>query len=216
MRSTTMPSLLLDRLKFDMAAQAETLVGLPVEFAHSHEKDILDFFHEYLTRNSQIQRLGLEVELKMLLAKKNITLSVIVDSGKYSGFLRGKVSVGRETWNPDIEGRLGVFFSKGTEIFSEVNFYPGPIEFKFNLGIGRRIGPNLYVAAGRNFVDDLNRAWISYYLTEDVILSWERNVAEDLRKNNEGSITFKAHDYFSFEVVSDLHTDVWVRLTANL
>ncbi len=214
-RSTTIPTLLLDRLKFDMAAKAEALVGLPVEFMRAHEAEIIDFFKEYLATNSQMQRLGLEVDVKMTLVKRNVTLTVVAESVKYSGFLKGKVGIGKEKRNPDIEGHLGVFL-KRTEFFSEVNFYPGPVEFKFNLGLGWRIGDRIYAAAGRNFVDDLNRIWVNYYLTEDIILAWKKNVVEDPDEKDEGSITFKAHDYFSFEVVTDFNTDVWAQLTANL
>ncbi|MFA6448413.1 MAG: hypothetical protein WCX65_03005 [bacterium] len=215
-RSATMPSLLIERLKYDMVAQAETLIGLPVEFARANEQDIIDSFYEYLQENSQVDRLGLEVEIKPVFVKKNVILTVMAESKKYSGFLRGKVSIGREVQNPDVEGHLGVFMRKNTEFFSEINFLPGPIDFQFNLGIGQRIGPHLYVAAGRNFVDGLDRMWANYYLTEDIILSWEKNVYDQEKRYDEASIKFKAHDYFSFDLTSDLRHDVWVRFVTNL
>lgn len=216
-RSTTMPSLLLERLKFDLATHAEFLIGLPIEFALAHEKDIIDYFYDYVESNSQANRLGLEIEVKPVLNERNFTIKVRAESEKYSGFLRGKVSVGKETRNPDIEGHLGLFVRKGTEIFSEINFLPGPIELQFNLGVGQRLGgSSIYVAAGRDFVDNINRIWLNYYLTEDVVFSWEKNVVNIEKERIEGSVTFKAHDFFSVDLVTDFHTDVWVRFVANL
>lgn len=214
-RSTTFPSILLERLKFDMAVQAETLVGLPVEFARSHEKDINNSFYEYLKDNSQAQKFGLDIDIKPQYSKRTV-LSVKAESVKYSGFLRGKVSLGKENRNPDIEGHLGTFALKKNEVFTELNFLPGPIEFQMNLGVGRRIGPHFYVAAGRNFIDGLNRVWLNYYLSEDIIISWEKNVVDIDSEKNEGSLTFKAHDFFSFDITTDFRTDVWLRLVANL
>ncbi len=214
-RSTTFPSILLERLKFDMAVQAESLVGLPVEFARSHEKEINDLFYNYLSENSQARKFGLKIDIKPQYSRRTV-LSVKAESAKYSGFLRGKVSLGKENRNPDIEGHLGLFVRKGPEIFTELNFLPGPIEFQMNFGVGRRIGPHFYAAAGRNFIDGLNRVWLNYYLSEDIIVSWKKNVVDIDNEKNEGIVTFKAHDFFSFDLATDFRTDVWLRFVANL
>ncbi len=214
-RSTTLPSLFLERLKIDLSAHADFLLGLPIEFVKANEEEVKTSFDSYLRDNSQANRLGLTIEIKPLIAKRTI-ISVLAESEKYSGFLRGKVSIGEEDRNPDIEGHLGLFPYKRTEVFGEVNFLPGPIEFQMDFGIGHKFGKHFYAAAGRNVVDGLNRAWVNYYLTEDIIFSWERNVTEKKEDRNEGSVTFRAHDFFSFGLVTDFQQDVWVRLVTNL
>jgi hypothetical protein len=215
-RSTTMPSLLLERLKFDLAAQGDVLIGLPIVFAIARQDDIVNYFREYIQSNSQAHRLGLTLEVKPIITERYTQIRIKAESDKYSGFLRGKVSVGKENRNPDVEGHLGLFVREGTEVFSEVNFFPGPIDLQFNMGIGQRLGPKLYVAGGRNFVDDLNRIWIDYYVNEDIFFSWEKNVVDVDKEKTEGSVTFKAHDFFSIDLVTDFHTKTWVRFVTNL
>lgn len=213
-RSTTIPALALERIKFNVAAQADLLVGLPIEFAREEKEYLIDTFHLSLQQNSFGRKLRLKYEIKASMQSRTV-VSVIAESMKYSGFARAKVGLGQEDRNPDIEAHLGFFPIDDTEIFSEINFFPGPIDLQFNMGLGRRIG-NLYVAGGRNFIDGINRIWINYYLTEDIVASWEKNVVDIEDEDIEGSMTFKAHDFFSFQLVTNFQKDIWVQFTVNL
>jgi hypothetical protein len=69
---------------------------------------------------------------------------------------------------------------------------------------------------GRNVVDGINRIWLNAYLSEDIIVSWEKGVVKNNRQHIEGSITLKAHEFFSFSVTTDFKTDVWLGVNANL
>jgi len=213
-RSTTMPSLLLDRLKFDLAAHSEFIVGLPIVFAERYEREIVDYFFSYLATNSQTDKFGLRYDIKPTFGK-NTVIRTLAESEKYSAFARAKVSVDREQRNPDIEGHFGFFAGPKTELFLESNFLPGPLDIQMSAGAGRRFG-NFYAAGGWNFVDDLGRAWLDWFITEDIIISYEKNVSDIIDERNEGSVKFKAHDYFSFDVVTDFNTKVWLRIVANL
>jgi hypothetical protein len=213
-RSTTMPSLLLDRLKFDLASHSEFIVGLPIVFAERYEREIIDYFFNYLATNSQTDKFGLRYDIKPTFGK-NTVIKTLAESEKYSAFARAKVSVDREQKNPDIEGHFGFFAGPKTEFFLESNFLPGPLDIQMSAGAGRRFG-NFYAAGGWNFVDDLGRVWLDWFITEDIIISYEKNVSEIRDERNEGSVKFKAHDYFSFDVVTDFNTKVWLRIVANL
>ncbi len=213
-RSTTVPSLALERIKFNVAAHADLLIGLPVVFAKEEEASILETFHQALQDNSFGRKLRLRYEIKATMQSRTV-LSVIAESEKYSGFARVKVGFGQEDRNPDIEAHLGFFPVDDTEIFSEINFFPGPIDLQFNLGIGRRLG-NFYAAGGRNFIDGLNRIWLNYYITEDIVAAWEKNVVDIENEKIEGSLTFKAHDFFSFQLVTNFQEDIWIQFTVNL
>jgi hypothetical protein len=85
-----------------------------------------------------------------------------------------------------------------------------------NLGIGRRFGSHLYAGAGRDLKEGLNRVWSTYAINPVFLMSWESGVTQAKKERNEGSITYRAHEYFSVELVTDFRTDVWLRFVANL
>lgn len=214
-RSATIPSLALERLKYDAATHADLLVGLPLGFAEKRHDLIAREITTHLENSDLAQTLRLGVTPRLMIERR-ARLVLIVESVRYSGFLRAKIALGREENNPDVEGHMGIFLIKNFEAFTEFNFQPGPVEFQTDVGVGWRLSPFLYAAMGRNVTDGLNRIWIDAYLSEDVIISWEKGVSENRKKDIEGSVKFKAHEFFSFDVVSDFNTDIWLRFNANL
>jgi hypothetical protein len=214
-RSNTIPSLLLDTLKFKLGSEAELLLGLPVEFARRKEAVLMREITRALEESDQKRRYFLTFQVYLTIGRQTNVL-VQAESARYSGFLRGRVSLGKTDRNPDFEGHYGLFVRPGTELFTEVNFFPGPIEMQANLGFGHRFSKDLYIAAGRNFTDGLNRMWVTYIVSPSIQLSWERGVEETKKKLYEGAITYRAHEYFSIELVTDFRTDVWLRFVANL
>lgn len=214
-RSTTIPSLLLDDLKMRLSTQSEFMLGLPVEFARRKEAVLMRELTRVLEQTGHKKRLYLNYDVHLSIGRQTRVV-VQAESTRFSGFLRGKVSLGKTARNPDVEGHYGIFVSPGTEIFSEVNFFPGPVEMQTNLGLGHRFAESFYLAAGRNVNEGLNRVWVSYQVSPDIILSWEKGVVEEKKEWIEGSVTYRAHEYFSVELVTDFRTDVWLRFVANL
>ena len=215
MRSNTIPSLALEQIKYDAASRSDLLIGLPIGFAESKKGVIADRIRQNLEQSRLANTLGLEMNLDLHIAKRARVL-MLVNSRRYSGFLRGKISVGEETHNPDIEAHLGFFTYENIEIFSEFNFYPGPISLDANLGVGWRFNDVLFAGTGIETIEGMRRIWLSLNISEDVIIAWEKGVSEDPKKDIEGSITLRAHEFFSFDLVSDFNTDVWLRFNANL
>lgn len=214
-RSNTIPAMALERLKYDTAARTDLLIGLPVQFVQAKKDAITDELNSYMAQNPLSRKLFLTLITKIQVGRTS-RISIIAESTQYSGFVRGKVNLGKEERNPDIEAHAGYFIIPRLELFTEFNFFPGPIELQANIGVGYKINPKVYAAAGRNFIDGINRIWLYTYLSEDVILSWEKGVVEEKRKSIEGSITFKAHEFYSFSLTTDFRTDMWVGIIANL
>lgn len=214
-RSATIPSLTLERLKYEAAARADLIVGLPLVFAESRRDLISAEIASHLesTHLAQVLRLGITPRLTL---SSRSRLVLLVESSRYSGFLRAKINVGKERGDTDVEAHAGVFLFNDVEVFTEFNFDPGPISLESNFGVGWRPSKFFYAAAGRNFTEGINRIWLDGYLSEDVIISWEKGVSQDKKRDIEGSVKFKAHEFFSFDIVSDFNTDVWVRFNANL
>jgi len=213
-RSTTMPSLALERIKFDMARYTDFLLGVPLEFAAEHEDFIIKEYRRILAGNVFAGKLDLDFQIKIMFQPHTV-VKVVAESRKYKGFARAKGSLGKEDRNPDVEGHLGIYPLKDIEMFAEFNFLPGPVNLQFDLGIGRRFG-NFEIGAGRNVTDGIDRIWMNCNLTEDIIASWEKGVVENKNEEIEASITLRAHDFFSIELVSDLEKDFWLRFVANL
>lgn len=214
-RSRTIPTLALERMKYAVAAETDVLLGLPVEFAAIHTENLTKEALERFGNTGISKSLELVFQVN-LVPGKVAAVAVRAESKRYRGFVKGKVSIGREERDPDIEGHIGVFLGPGVETFLEVNFFPGPPDMQANLGIGLRLGENIFAAVGNNFIDGVHRTWIEYYPTDDITLAFEKGVDEDLDDKSEGSITFQLFDFYALELVSDLHHDIWVRIVANL
>lgn len=215
MRSRTMPSIAIERLKFDMAGRVDLLLGLPIVFVQENEGFIVGELNSYISALDFSGKLHLDFGIRLIIYKQQAVVNVVAESRLYSGFARLKVSIGEEFRNPDLEGHMGIFPVKNVELFTEFNFLPGPIDLQFNVGAGQRLG-NFYIAGGRNVLDGYNRMWGIWNLSEDIILSWEKNVVADPAKDVEGAIMFRAHEFFSIELVTDFNKDIWVRFNANL
>ncbi len=214
-RSVTLPSLMIEQFKFDLASKSDYLIGLPIIFAKEEEPAIRQQFLKFIEENSSARRLGASKYYVRLYLQKKATVSYTVNSTKYHGFARVKFSIGKEENNPDAEAHLGIFLGKRNELFTEINLFPGPLDLQFNIGIGEHFG-NIYIAGGRNLIDGLDRFWATYTITEDISISIEKNVVEDDRHDTEGSISFKAHDFYSIDLVTDFEDTTWLRFNANL
>lgn len=215
MRSNTIPALALEQLKYDAAVRADLLIGLPLNFARARQNLIHDDIIRYLQQSRAAQMLRLDIEMKLQLQPR-ARLVFVANSQRFNGFLRAKLSLGKEDANPDVEGHIGVVAVENIEIFTEFNVLPGPIEVDVDFGVGRRFGHFLFAGTGIEVTEGDRRIWLDAYLTEDLIISWEKGVSEDPKRDIEGSIKFRAHDFFSFDIVSDFNTDIWLRFNTNL
>ncbi|MEW5945973.1 MAG: hypothetical protein AB1742_07215 [bacterium] len=214
-RSHTIPAMALERLKYSVAGEADMLLGLPVEFAREQTGDIVSAALERFAETTTSKTLKLDYQVT-LQAGRSTAVGIRVESRRFRGFARGKVSLGKEARNPDVEGHLGVFLAGRTELFTEFNFFPGPIDVQANLGIGRRFSPEVYGAVGKNVVDGISRIWVEYYLGDDVVIAWEKGIVEEKDEDIEGSVRFQVHDFFGIEVVTDFQKDLWFRFIVNL
>lgn len=214
-RSRSIPSLTLERLKYSVASETDVFIGLPVPFAVMQSENITKEALRRFNESNEAKMFGLNFQFSIVPAKI-AAVAIRVESDRYRAHLKGKVSIGREERDPDIEGHLGVFLFKRFEGFIEVDFFPGPLDLQTNLGVGLRLGRDLYGAVGREVADGIDRAWFEYYITDDVTVAWERGVAEGIEDDSELSMMLQFFDYYSLEVVTDLHHDIWVRIVANL
>ncbi|MEW6201938.1 MAG: hypothetical protein AB1546_08180, partial [bacterium] len=214
-RSKTLPALLLEQVKYAVAAESDLLVGMPVEYVKEASKDIVEDAPRRFAESPLAQALGLNFEVNFRAARESV-LQIVVESSRFRGFVKGKVSIGKEDRNPDIEFHLGAFLGGRTEVFTEFNFFPGPIDLQANLGVGRRFSPVVYAAVGKNVTDGINRVWMNYYLSEDVVVSWEKGIVETEEEDIEGSVLFQVHDFFSVELTTDFHKDIWFRFNVHL
>ncbi|MFH1537665.1 MAG: hypothetical protein ABIH66_01810 [bacterium] len=214
-RSRTIPTLALERMKYAVAAESDVLLGLPVEFASLQTENITKEAIERFAQTGISKSLGLIFQVTLVPGKVS-AVAVRVESTKYRGFVKGKVSIGREERDPDIKGHIGMFLGPNVETFLETNFFPGPPDLQANIGIGLRLGQNLFGAIGKNFIDGVHRTWVEYYVTDDVTFAFEKGVEEDIDNKSEASVRLQLFDFYALELVTDLHRDIWIRIVANL
>jgi len=113
-RSATIPSLTLERLKYEAATRADLIVGLPLKFAESRHDIIATDITSHLENTHLAQVLHLGITPRLLLTSRT-RLNLLVESSHYSGFLRAKIDVGKDTSDTDLESHLGVFLIDNIE-----------------------------------------------------------------------------------------------------
>lgn len=210
-RSLTIPTLIIDRFKLMLTQHTNLIIGLPMEFFKVKKELLKTETKDYLESQNAAKKLGISLNIDFIL-EKDCLIMINIESNKYLINLKAMINIGADE-GAEAEGKAGIIFGNNNEFFYEMKFYPSPISFKHSFGIGRKFNPKIFIAFGRDFSENSYKIWSECYLTHDVILSWKENLKDNKK---EASLIFKSHEFFSFEGVSNLNNDAWIRFTANM
>ncbi len=120
--------------------------------------------------------------------------------------------MGKKEDNTALKLHAGKFMGPADELYTEVEFLPSSMTWKFSPGWSHRIGATTFAGAKYNVSDETAILWVNQYIAKDWMLRAER---ASKTGHLEMGIRYKVHDFLSAEYIFG-DQDNWLRLIGHL
>lgn len=211
LRSRTIPNVLLWKAKPAVEEAAKMMNGLPVAFVERHSAYFNTHLAEVVKDHPIAKEYGLTLTPEVI-AGKQTQIQLKAETTKYRLTLEGYVDMGREDDNTAIKLHAGKFINSADEVFTEVEFLPSSVSWKFYPGWSHRIGTTTYAGLKYDISDKDNILWINQNFGSDWSLRLEHASSTE---GDEIGLRYKIHDFLSAEYVVGEHEN-WLRLIGHL
>ncbi len=211
LRSRTIPNVLLWKAKPAVEEAAKMMNGLPVAFVERHSAYFNTRLAEVVKDHPVAKEYGLTLTPEVI-AGKQTQIQLKAETTKYRLTLEGYVDMGREDDNTAIKLHAGKFINSTDELFTEVEFIPSSVSWKFYPGWSHRIGTTTYAGMKYDISDKDNILWINQNFGSDWSLRLEHASSTE---GDEIGLRYKIHDFLSAEYVVGEHEN-WLRLIGHL
>lgn len=211
LRSRTIPNVLLWKAKPAVEEAAKMMNGLPVAFVERHSAYFNTRLAEVVRDHPVAKEYGLTLTPEVI-AGKQTQIQLKAETTKYRLTLEGYVDMGREDDNTAIKLHAGKFINSADELFTEVEFIPSSVSWKFYPGWSHKIGTTTYAGMKYDISDKDNILWINQNFGSDWSLRLEHASSTD---GDEIGLRYKIHDFLSAEYVVGEHEN-WLRLIGHL
>ena len=211
LRSRTIPNVLLWKAKPAVEKAAKMMNGLPVAFVERHQ----DYFNNRLAEVVKDHPVAKEYGLTLLpevIAGQQTQIQLKAETTKYRLTLEGYVDMGREEDNTAIKLHAGKFINSADELFTEVEFIPSSVSWKFYPGWSHKLGTTTYAGVKYDISDKDNILWLNQNFGSDWSLRLEHASSTE---GDEIGLRYKIHDFLSAEYVVGEHEN-WLRLIGHL
>ncbi len=213
MRSDTILNLALVNHRTLMQEKANLLVGVPVTFAERHVREYSKLLENVLDSRKDFRAMGMQTRVTMKIGEHTSVMSRS-DSGKYRLRLTGWADIGRDrNASNDILLRLhaGRRLSARDELFLLMDVTPQDMTWQWALGYERDVLPGTTLSLRYEMRDSGFVASAEQAIGKNWGLRYEYRFD---RKQGEGALRYRIHDFLSVEYVVDPE-DNWLRLIGN-
>jgi hypothetical protein len=211
-RSTSIPLVVLDDYEADVAAMADPLRGLPVEFVRQRAAPLAALIDRALAEFPPAVRYRI-VATTMLDAGEATRVIVLADSVVYRARVEAQLSVGTSAPGPRIGVHVGRVVAPGLEGFAELRVVPNTLALRWTVGAAYALSPSTTVGVSYALSNNAVSAWTTTRLGSDLSL----RAAWDFRRQTaEGALIYRFSEFLSGELVGTSRGHFWLRLTSNL
>ena len=211
LRSRTIPNILLLQVKPEAEKAATLMNGLPVAFVQRHSNYFNNLVAAVVKDHRVAKNYGLTLTPKVIPGEQSV-IELNAETDKYRVALEGYVDVGKKEDGTTLKLHAGKFISPHDELFTEMEFIPSNISWKFYPGWSRKITPATYSGMKYSISDKTFRFFLDQYVAHDWLIRAERTPKTGYY---EFGIRYKIHDLFSAEYVVGKN-DNWLRLIGHL
>lgn len=212
-RRMDIPRLLMWRSTLDVENKMKALEGLPVSFVNRHHGDISSDMEATLKDNPIMKKYHIAVGTDLQAGAHSI---LYIDAKTKVWVIRteGWFDVNRrENKNYAFHGIVGYYWRPHDQVFAEVVWYPGPMEWNLFGGWQHRIGRSLAVGGKYDVANREAYVFGKVRVNERTLILCARNLTEE---TNEFEFLYKLHNYMTAEYVYNNRDGNWLRLIANL
>ena len=211
LRSRTIPNLLLLQVKPAAEKAAAMMNRLPVAFVQRHNGYFNSLVSAAVKDHRVAKNYGLILTPKVIAGEQTV-IELNAETDKYRVALEGYVDVGKKEDGTTVKLHAGKFVSPRDELFTEVEFIPSSIAWKFYPGWSHKITPASYGGVKYSVSDKAFRIFLDQYVAPDWIIRAERTPKTGYY---EFGVRYKIHDLLSAEYVVGKN-DNWLRLIGHL
>jgi len=211
-RSTSIPLIVLDDYEADVAAMADPLRGLPVEFARARARDLAAIIDRALAAFPLAVRYRI-VASAMLDVGEATRVIILADSVVYRARVEAQLSIGTSAPGPRIGVHVGRLVAPGLEGFAELRIIPTTLALRWTVGAAYALSPTMTVGVSYAPSNSATSAWTTLKLSRDISL---RATWDVRRRAVEGGLIYRFNEFLSGEVVGTSRGSFWLRLTSNL
>ncbi|MGH2348942.1 MAG: hypothetical protein ACRDFT_05690 [bacterium] len=211
-RSTSIPLLVLDDYEADVAAMADPLRGLPVEFARQRTAELAALIDRALAVFPPAVQYRI-VATTMLDVGEATRVIVLADSVIYRARVEAQLSVGTSAPGPRINVHVGRLVTSGLEGYAELRIVPNTLAMRWTVGAAYALTPSTTVGLTYAPSGSAVSAWTTMRLSRDLSL---RAAWDFRRRAAEGGLIYRVNEFLSGEIVGTSRGHFWLRLTSNL
>jgi hypothetical protein len=211
-RSTSIPLIVLDDYEAEVAAMADPLRGLPVEFARQRAAELAALIDHALAVFPPAVQYRI-VATTMLDVGEATRVIVLADSVIYRARVEAQLSVGTSAPGPRINVHVGRMITSGLEGYAELRIVPNTLALRWTVGAAYALTPSTTVGLSYAPSSSAMSAWTVTQLNSDVSL---RAAWDFRRRTAEGGLIYRINEFLSGEIVGTSRGHFWLRLTSNL
>lgn len=211
-RSTSIPLIVLDDYEADVAAMADPLRGLPVEFARERTRDLAALIDRALAAFPPAVRYRI-VATTMLDVGEATRVVVLADSLVYRARVIAQLSIGTSAPGPRIGVHVGRVMAPGLEGFAELRIVPNTLALRWSVGAAYVLSPSTTVGVSYALNNNATAVWTTVGLGGDLGL---RAMWDVRRRAAEGALIYRFNEFLSGELIGTSRGNFWLRLTSNL
>lgn len=211
-RSTSIPLIVLDDYEADVAAMADPLRGLPVEFARERTRDLAALIDRALAAFPPAVRYRI-VATTMLDVGEATRVVVLADSLVYRARVIAQLSIGTSAPGPRIGVHVGRVMAPGLEGFAELRIVPNTLALRWSVGAAYVLSPSTTVGVSYALNNNATAVWTTVGLGGDLGL---RAMWDVRRRTAEGALIYRFNEFLSGELIGTSRGNFWLRLTSNL
>jgi hypothetical protein len=192
------------------------LQGLPVSFVRRHEQAIQADIQETLGKQWVIKKYKLRVT-PVLTIGEDTDIHVLSQTDFYD--LRagayidvGRNNDGRHDSDTVIRGHVGRKIGNHQEIYSELEFTPGTVEWNVMPGYFYQWGKGSQLGYQYETADNSHHLWFRQTLSKRWQFRYDRDFTH---RDDEVGLTYRLHEYIGLEYIVSDH-DHWLRIIGYL
>ena len=210
-RSRTIPNILLLELKPVIEQTSLMMNGLPVAFIQRHNGFFTNRIAAVTKDHSVAKQYGLTLTPKIV-AGTETAIEMKVETSKYSLSLEGYIDMGKKQDNTTLKLHAGKFIGKSDELFTEVEFVPSSVAWRFYPGWSHKLGSTTQTGVKYGTDEKTMIWWFNQHLEKGWMVRGERNTRTG---QSEFGIRYKIHDFLSAEYVFG-EQEKWLRVIGHL
>jgi hypothetical protein len=216
LRSATMLNLALADVGGFVAANLESLRGLPIPFVKAKKTAIAGYLEKTTVFAPELDVIAPEAMAEIYVVEKDISLVFDVESRRFRVSASGRVDFNRPEYGARLDFTAGVLVSPSSDVWVHGTFFPGEFELRPQVGIGFRYEDRAFAEFGYDFKMNSPILRGQLNVLPDFYLSAEHYTEGALKNENEYGITYIFRNIYELKLITDFRDEIFASVGVRL